>query len=306
MISARGLTKRYSEVLAVDGLSFDVTPGAVTGFLGPNGSGKSTTMRMILGLDAPTSGSVTVNGHPYRELVAPAREIGALLDPRCMHPGRTARAHLRWMADAAGIGRRRVEEVLELVGVAAAADRRVDTFSLGMRQRLGIAGALLGEPGVLLLDEPLNGLDPEGIRWIRSLLRELAAGGRTVFVSSHLMNEMEETADRVVIINSGRLVEALEISELRSRGIAVRVGAADPAQASVLAEALCRAGATVAGGPAGGLTVRGVAPERIGRLALEHRIALRELTPQTHRLEESFLELTADASAPTARTEHLV
>jgi ABC-2 type transport system ATP-binding protein len=284
VISARGLTKRYGAVLAVDGLSFDVTPGAVTGFLGANGAGKSTTMRMVLGLDAPTAGSVTVAGRAYRDLPSPLREVGALLDPRCMHPGRSARAHLRWMADAAGIGRVRVEEVLGLVGVAEAADRRVGTFSLGMRQRVGIAGALLGDPGVLLLDEPLNGLDPEGIRWIRTLLKGLAREGRTVFVSSHLLNEMELVAQRVVVIAHGRLVDVLEVGRAATT---VRVR---PASAR-FAAALRAAGATVA--PVeDGLDVRGVPAQRVGEVALRCGTALRELVERRHGLEESFLAMT--------------
>lgn len=291
MISARGLTKRYGKVLAVDDLSFDVTPGAVTGFLGANGAGKSTTMRMVLGLDTPTSGAVTVGGKAYRDLPSPAREVGALLDPRCMNPGRSARGHLRWMADAAGIARARVDEVLELVDVTHAADRRLGEFSLGMRQRVGIAGALLGDPGVLLLDEPLNGLDPEGIRWVRSLLQDLAAQGRTVFVSSHLMNEMEHTARRVVVIGHGRLIDAVDVAELRGRAAAVRVTTADADALPLLAMVLRAAGGT-ATDDADGLAVRGVAADRIGRLALEHGIALRELSLHTSGLEESFLALT--------------
>ncbi|CAA9407234.1 MAG: Efflux ABC transporter, ATP-binding protein, partial [uncultured Pseudonocardia sp.] len=198
MIEVRGLTKRFGAVLAVDDLSFTVRPGAVTGFLGPNGAGKSTTMRVVLGLDAPSAGTATVAGRRYRDLRRPAREVGALLDPRCAHPGRTAWAHLRWMADLAGVGRARVDEVLELAGVAAVARRRIGALSLGQRQRVGLAGALLGDPGVLLLDEPLNGLDPAGVAWLRGLLRDLAAQGRTVLVSSHLLHEMEHTAERVV------------------------------------------------------------------------------------------------------------
>jgi ABC-2 type transport system ATP-binding protein len=288
VISARGLTKRYGPVLAVDDLSFDVTPGAVTGFLGANGAGKSTTMRMVLGLDAPTAGSVTVAGRAYRDLPSPLRAVGALLDPRCMHPGRSARAHLRWMADAAGIGRARVEEVLGLVGVTEAADRRVGTFSLGMRQRVGIAGALLGDPGVLLLDEPLNGLDPEGIRWVRTLLTDLAREGRTVFVSSHLLNEMELVAQRVVVIARGRLVDVLEVGRAETT---VRVR---PATAR-LAAALRAAGATVT--PVeDGLDVRGVPAQRVGEVALECGTALRELVERRHGLEESFLALTGGAA----------
>lgn len=297
MISARGLTKRYGKVLAVDDLSFDVTPGAVTGFLGANGAGKSTTMRMVLGLDTPTSGAVTVGGKAYRDLAAPAREVGALLDPRCMHPGRSARGHLRWMADAAGISRARVDEVLGLVDVAHAADRRLGEFSLGMRQRVGIAGALLGDPGVLLLDEPLNGLDPEGIRWVRSLLQDLAAEGRTVFVSSHLMNEMEHTAQRVVVIGHGRLIDAVDVAELRGRAAAVRVAPVDIAALPVLASVLRAAGGDAVD-DTDGLAVRGVPADRIGRLALEHGIALRELSLHTSGLEESFLALTGSGERP--------
>ena len=288
MISARRLSKRYGDVLAVDDLSFDVRPGAVTGFLGANGAGKSTTMRMVLGLDTPTAGTVTVAGRAYRDLPSPAREVGALLDPRCMHPGRSARAHLRWMADAAGLARSRVEEVLELVGVAEAADRRVGTFSLGMRQRVGIAGALLGDPGVLLLDEPLNGLDPEGIRWIRTLLQDLAREGRTVFVSSHLLHEMEQTAQRVVVIAHGRLVDVLDVG----RAAAVRVRPAS----TRLATALRAAGATVT--PIeDGVDVRGISAERVGQVALECGIALRELVERRSGLEESFLALTSGGAA---------
>lgn len=299
MISARGLGKRYGDVLAVDGLTFDVTPGAVTGFLGANGSGKSTTMRMALGLDAPSAGSITVGGAPYREHAAPARVVGALLDPRAMHPGRTARGHLRWMAAAAGVARSRVGVLLEEVGIAHAADRRIGTFSLGMRQRLGIAGALLGDPGILLLDEPLNGLDPAGIRWVRTLLRDLAEQGRTVFVSSHLMNEMEETAERVVIIGNGRLIDSVDVAELRSRVGGVRVVPVDGDAVAGLRALLRHAGAEVAPGPGDlpALDVRGLAAERIGMLACENRVALRELTPHADRLEASFLALTA------ARTE---
>jgi ABC-2 type transport system ATP-binding protein len=292
VISARGLTKRYGAVRAVDDLSFDVTPGAVTGFLGANGAGKSTTMRMVLGLDAPTSGSVTVAGRAYRDLLSPLREVGALLDPRCMHPGRSARAHLRWMADAAGIARSRVEEVLRLVGVADAADRRVGTFSLGMRQRVGIAGALLGDPGILLLDEPLNGLDPEGIRWIRTLLRDLAREGRTVFVSSHLLHEMEQVAQRVVVIAHGRLVGAVDVDVLDVGRVAtVRVRPADDR----LADALRTAGATVT--PIeDGLDVAGLPAQRVGEVALACGIALRELVERRQGLEESFLSLTGGAA----------
>lgn len=293
MISARGLTKRYGDVLAVDGLSFDVGPGAVTGFLGANGSGKSTTLRMVLGLDRPTAGTVTVDGAPFRDHPAPARVVGALLDPRCMHPGRTARGHLRWMAHAAGVDRARVEDLLDRVGIAGAADRRIAGLSLGMRQRLGIAGALLGDPGTLLLDEPLNGLDPDGIRWARTLLRELAAQGRTVFVSSHLMTEMEQTAQRVVVIGHGRLLAQVGVDELRGRVGGVRVRPVDPGAGPGLALLLRRAGATVGtDGPV--LDVRGVDAARVGVLACEHGVALAELTPHADSLEDSFLALTRE------------
>jgi ABC-2 type transport system ATP-binding protein len=214
MIEVRGLSKRYGATVAVHGLSFDVRPGVVTGFLGPNGSGKSTTMRLLLGLDAPDAGQARINGRRYRELAWPLREVGALLEARAFHPGRTARAHLAALAAGNGIPRSRVEAVLGLVGLAEAAGRRAGRFSLGMGQRLGIAAALLGDPGVLLLDEPVNGLDPEGIRWIRRLLRSLAAEGRTVFVSSHLIGEMASTADRVVVIGRGRLLADTSVAEL--------------------------------------------------------------------------------------------
>jgi ABC-2 type transport system ATP-binding protein len=217
MIEARGLSKRYGATVAVDGLSFDVRPGVVTGFLGPNGSGKSTTMRLILGLDAPDAGQARIGGRRYRDLRWPLREVGALLEARAFHPGRSARAHLRALAASNGIPRSRVEEVLDLVGLAEVAGRRAGRFSLGMGQRLGIAAALLGDPGVLLLDEPVNGLDPEGIRWIRDLLRSLAAEGRTVFVSSHLIGELARTADRVVVIGRGRLLADTSVAELSAR-----------------------------------------------------------------------------------------
>jgi ABC-2 type transport system ATP-binding protein len=217
MIEARGLSKRYGATVAVDGLSFDARPGVVTGFLGPNGSGKSTTMRLILGLDTPNAGQARIGGRRYRDLRWPLREVGALLEARAFHPGRSARAHLRALAASNGIPRSRVEEVLDLVGLAEVAGRRAGRFSLGMGQRLGIAAALLGDPGVLLLDEPANGLDPEGIRWTRDLLRSLAAEGRTVFVSSHLIGELARTADRVVVIGRGRLLADTSVADLSAR-----------------------------------------------------------------------------------------
>ena len=218
MIEVRGLTKRYGATLAVDGLSFDVQPGAVTGFLGPNGSGKSTTMRMILGQDMPDAGRATIGGRPYASLRWPLREVGAVLDAKAFHPGRSARAHLTALAASNAIPRRRVGEVLAEVGLTSVASRRAGTFSLGMAQRLGIAAALLGDPGVLLLDEPVNGLDPDGVRWIRKLLRSLAGSGRTVLVSSHLISEMALTADRLIVIGCGRLLADTTVTELTARG----------------------------------------------------------------------------------------
>jgi ABC-2 type transport system ATP-binding protein len=218
MIEVRGLTKRYGTTLAVDGLSFDVQPGVVTGFLGPNGSGKSTTMRMILGQDIPDAGRATIGGRPYASLRWPLREVGAVLDAKAFHPGRSARAHLTALAASNAIPRRRVGEVLAEVGLTSVAARRAGTFSLGMAQRLGIAAALLGDPGVLLLDEPVNGLDPDGVRWIRKLLRSLAASGRTVLVSSHLISEMSLTADRLIVIGRGRLLADTTVTELTTRG----------------------------------------------------------------------------------------
>src|SRR5688500_7202579 len=214
MIEVRGLTKRYGSTLAVDDLSFDVEPGLVTGFLGPNGAGKSTTMRMILGLDRPTAGTALVRGRRYAEFRHPLREVGALLDAKAVHPGRGARAHLRAMAYSNGIPVSRVEEVLAMVGLAGVSGRRAGTFSLGMGQRLGIAGALLGDPGVLMFDEPVNGLDPDGVRWVRELMRSLAAEGRTVFVSSHLMSEMQQTADQLVVIGRGRLIADATVDDV--------------------------------------------------------------------------------------------
>jgi ABC-2 type transport system ATP-binding protein len=293
VIEAFELRKRYGRTVAVDGLTFAIRPGVVTGFLGPNGAGKSTTLRMILGLDRPTSGSVTVDGHPYRELPAPMRAIGALLDARAAHPRRTARRHLEWLAQAGDLPASRVGEVLEQVGLAEVADRRMGGFSLGMAQRLGIAGALLGDPATLLLDEPVNGLDPEGIRWIRTLLQRLAGEGRTVVVSSHLMSEMQETADRVLVIGRGRLIADTSIEEFtqRSPGSHVRVVTPD---AAALHELLERAGAAVRADD-GALEVSGIDAPRIGDLAHQHRLRVHELTPRRASLEAAFMELTYDA-----------
>jgi ABC-2 type transport system ATP-binding protein len=301
MIEARGLTKRYGDKLAVDDLTFTVRPGVVTGFLGPNGAGKSTTMRMILGLDAPTSGSVTVNGRPYREHAAPLREVGALLDARSVHPGRSAYQHLLAIAQTCGIRRSRVDEVVEAVGLAGAARRRAGGFSLGMGQRLGIAAALLGDPRTVILDEPVNGLDTEGIRWIRSLLRGLAAEGRTVFVSSHLMAEMAMTAQQLVVIGRGRLIADTGVEEFIAAAApsVVRVRSDDPA---ALAALLRSRNVAVEGAGDGALAVSGLGTDEVGRLAGAAGITLLELTAQQASLEEAFVDLTRDAvefRAPT-------
>ncbi len=290
MIEVNDITKRYGDTVAVDHLSFAVKPGIVTGFLGPNGAGKTTTMRMMLGLDSPTSGEVRVNGRPFRGIAAPGRELGALLDAKAAHGGHTAHQHLRWIARAGGIPQQRVQEVLELVGLSEVAGKRVGGFSLGMYQRLGIAAALLGDPQILLFDEPVNGLDPEGIRWIRALLQQLAAEGRTIFLSSHLMSEMEETADHIIVINRGRLIADASIAEFTQCSTSSHVRVVSP-HATDLAPLLVRAGATVTDGE-GALTVTGMDAPRIGGLAAEHRFELHELTPRRATLEEAFMELT--------------
>ncbi|HTN25252.1 MAG TPA: ATP-binding cassette domain-containing protein [Solirubrobacteraceae bacterium] len=293
MIQAQGLTKHFGKTVAVDELSFDIRPGVVTGFLGPNGAGKSTTMRMILGLDHPTAGTVTVGGRSYRELAAPMREVGALLDAGAVHGKLTAKAHLRWLAAAGGLPRARVAEVLDMVGLADVADRRVGGFSLGMRQRLGIAGALLGDPATLLFDEPMNGLDPEGIRWIRMMLQRFAAEGRTVVVSSHLMHEMEETADHVLVIGRGRLIADTSTAEftLRAAGSHIRVVSPDSAALTPLLE---RAGGQVVTSN-GAFAVSGLTAATVGDLAAEHGLRLHELSPQKASLETAFMELTQDS-----------
>ena len=294
MIEARQLTKRYGDKIAVDDLTFTVRPGVVTGFLGPNGAGKSTTMRMILGLDAPTGGSVLVNGKPYRQHAAPLHEVGALLEARSIHPGRSAYAHLLALARTSGIHRSRVDEVIEAVGLAGAARRRAGKFSLGMGQRLGIATALLGDPRTVILDEPLNGLDTEGIRWVRALLRSLAAEGRTVFVSSHLMNEMAITAEHLVVIGRGRLIADIGTAEfIRNRGRSVvRVRTTDP---DALAARLAGPDVEVTSDQAG-LTVSGLTTDQIGRAAGAAGITLLELTAEQASLEEAFIDLTRDAA----------
>ena len=294
MIEARGLAKRYGDKLAVDDLSFTVRPGVVTGFLGPNGAGKSTTMRMILGLDAPTSGSVTVNGRPYPEHAAPLREVGALLDARSVHPGRSAYHHLLALAQTSGIRRSRVDEVVEAVGLGGVARRRAGGFSLGMGQRLGIAAALLGDPRTVILDEPVNGLDTEGIRWIRSLLQGLAAEGRTVFVSSHLMSEMAMTAQHLIVIGRGRLIADAGTEELIAQAApgVVRVRSTDP---EALAALLRSPDVAVSTDGDGALAVSGLSTDQVGRAAGAAGITLLELTAQQASLEEAFVDMTRDA-----------
>jgi ABC-2 type transport system ATP-binding protein len=296
MIEAVGLTKRYGDKTAVDDLSFQVRPGMVTGFLGPNGSGKSTTMRMILGLDTPTAGHVTVNGFPYRRLPNAPRHVGALLDAKAVHGGRDAYRHLLSIAQLSGIPAQRVDAVLELVGLTEVAGRRTKGFSLGMGQRLGIAAALLGDPQVLLFDEPVNGLDPEGILWVRNLMKSLAAEGRTVFVSSHLMSEMALTADHLVVIARGRLLADMSVREFiaaNSAGFArVRVPDAGGEQRERLTAALTRAGAQVLPEQDGALRVTGLPLPRISDVAHEAGVRLWELSPHHASLEEAYMRLT--------------
>jgi ABC-2 type transport system ATP-binding protein len=292
MIEARGLTKRYGSTLAVNSLSFTLHPGLVTGFLGPNGAGKTTTMRMILGLDYPGAGTVTINGQPYAQLASPMREVGALLEARAVHGGRSARNHLRCLAQTNDIPERRVDEVLGLVGLAEVAGKRSRGFSLGMSQRLGIAAALLGDPGLVMFDEPVNGLDPEGILWIRTLMRSLAAEGRTVFVSSHLMSEMENTADHLIVIGRGRLLADCGMAEFIARGTGQAVLVRTP-QPDALARTVTAAGGTVTQAGGGDLEVRGLPEARIGDLALAGGIAVHHLALARASLEEAFMELTA-------------
>ena len=296
IVRVEALTKRYGQTLAVDGLTFDVRPGRVTGFLGPNGAGKSTTMRLILGLDAPTAGTATIGGVPYRRLRRPLHEVGATLEAAAVHPGRSARAHLHALARSNAIPRRRVEEVLGLVGLEAAASRRVGAFSLGMTQRLGVAAALLGDPAVLILDEPVNGLDPEGVAWIRGLLRSLAAEGRTVLVSSHLMAEMALTADEVIVLARGRLIAQTSLPELVRRAGPARVVVRSP-QRDRLADLLRGDGAVVQAREPDELTVTGVDCAAVGRAAARHGIELHELGAREVSLEDAFMRLTAGARA---------
>ncbi|TDE98851.1 ABC transporter ATP-binding protein [Occultella glacieicola] len=294
MIEAHELTKRYGDKTAVHGISFTVRPGTVTGFLGPNGAGKSTTMRMIVGLDAPTSGRVTVNGKRYAEHRTPLREVGALLEAKAVHPGRSARAHLAVMAATHHISPKRVDDVIELTGLATVANKRVGGFSLGMGQRLGIASALLADPQTLILDEPVNGLDPEGVQWVRTLVRQLAAQGRTVFLSSHLMSEMAQTADQLLVIGKGRIITSGPVQEVIDGVLDSTVRVRSP-QATDLAALLRAAGGTITSPEPGALEVRGLSGELIGDTAVAHRIAVHELATQQASLEAAYMALTQDA-----------
>ena len=294
MIEVKGLSKRYGDVLAVDDLSFTVEPGHVTGFLGPNGAGKSTTMRAIIGLDRQTGGTVTIDGHRYSHDRAPLTHVGALLEAKAVHPGRSAYNHLLFLAQSNGISPKRVDEVLTLVGLESVAKKRTRTFSLGMGQRLGIASAMLGDPAVLLLDEPVNGLDPEGIIWVRNLLKALAGEGRAILVSSHLMAEMALTADHLIVIGRGRLIADTTVAEFvaQASGRAVVVRTPD---AAPLTEALTRRGATITRSEDGALQVVGLDAAEIGQTAADTGTVLHELTPQRASLEEAFMELTRDS-----------
>jgi ABC-2 type transport system ATP-binding protein len=293
LIEARGLTKDYGDKCAVDGLTFAVQPGIVTGFLGPNGSGKSTTMRLILGLDRATAGDVTVNGKHYRDHAAPLHEVGTLLEARSVHTGRSASNHLLAMAQTHGISRRRVDELIDLVGLRDVAKKRAGKFSLGMGQRLGIAAALLGDPRTVMLDEPVNGLDPEGIHWIRHLLKDLASEGRTVFVSSHLMSEMALTADHLIVVGRGRLIADTTTEEFLQQAsgnvVLVRSPQADALRGHVLGPEV-----TVVAREPGLIEVHGLTAKQIGETAARHGIVLHELTPQQASLEEAFMDLTRD------------
>jgi len=307
MIEARDLSKRFGDTLAVDHLSFTVQPGRVTGFLGPNGAGKSTTMRMILGLDHPTGGTATINGKPYAQLTSPLRTVGALLEAKSVHTGRSARNHLLFLAQTQGLPSSRVDAMLDLVGLRDVAKKRAGAFSLGMGQRLGVAAALLGDPQVLLLDEPVNGLDPEGVLWIRNLMKHLASQGKTVLVSSHLMNEMAVTADHLIVIGRGKLLADAATADVIARGSgqSVRVRTPEPGRLTelvtaeggkaVLADTPPGDGGSAAADEAPVLTVTGLPAARIGELAASASVVLHELTPQLASLEDAFLELTSDS-----------
>jgi ABC-2 type transport system ATP-binding protein len=294
MIEARGLSKRYGTKLAVNNLSFHIQPGMVTGFLGPNGAGKTTTMRLILGLDSPDAGTVTIGGKPYADIPYPMHEVGALIDAKAVHGGRTAYNHLLCLAQTNNLRRKRVDEVIGLVGLTEVAKKRSKGFSLGMGQRLGIAATLLGDPAVLMFDEPVNGLDPEGILWIRNLMKALAAEGRTVFVSSHLMSEMEHTADHLIVIGRGELLADCSMREFieHSSGQSVRVRTP---QADDLAKALIAAGGRVSPDGNGGLSVQNITAEQVGDIAFDRGVRLHELAVVRASLEAAFMELTGDS-----------
>jgi ABC-2 type transport system ATP-binding protein len=294
MIEARGLTKRYGNTLAVDNLSFSIAPGKITGFLGPNGAGKTTTMRMILGLDQPTSGTVTIDGRPFSKAAQPMREVGALLDAKAVHGGRSAHNHLLCLAESNNLPTKRVREALALVGLTDVAKKRTRGFSLGMGQRLGIAAALLGDPQILMFDEPVNGLDPEGILWIRNLMKALAADGRTVFVSSHLMSEMENTADHLVVIGRGRLIADCTVSEFIAANSQVNVRVRTP-QPEQMTKLLAAAGGTVHDNGEGVIVVSGLEVSQVGDLAFDNAVRLHELSPVHASLEQAFMELTASS-----------
>ncbi len=294
MIEARGLTKRYGDTLAVDNLSFSVAPGKITGFLGPNGAGKTTTMRLILGLDRPTSGNVTIDGKPFEKLAYPMREVGALLDAKAVHGGRSAYNHLLCLAQVSNLPSRRVGEVLQLVGLSAVAKKRSRGFSLGMGQRLGIAAALLGDPKILMFDEPVNGLDPEGILWIRNLMKALAAEGRTVFVSSLLMSEMENTADHLIVIGRGRLISDCTVNEFIAANSRQSVRVRTP-QPDDLGKLVAAAGGSVHESGDGLIVVNGLDASEVGDLAFENGVRLHELAPAHASLEQAFMELTASS-----------
>ena len=291
MIEVRGLSKRYGEKLAVNNLSFDVVPGKVTGFLGPNGAGKTTTMRLMLGLDYPNAGTVTIDGKRYASMAYPMREVGALLDAKAVHGGRSAYNHLLCLAQTNGLPRRRVGEVLDLVGLTEVAGKRSKGFSLGMGQRLGIAAALLGDPAILMFDEPVNGLDPEGIMWIRTLMKQLAGEGRTVFVSSHLMSEMENTADHLIVIGRGRLIADCSVAEFIERNSVQAVRVRTP-QPDALVAAIRRAGGRVAAAGEA-IVIHGLAADKVGDLAYENGVRLHELAVAQASLEEAYMEQTA-------------
>jgi ABC-2 type transport system ATP-binding protein len=295
MIEARSLTKRYGEKVAVDHLSFSVEPGKITGFLGPNGAGKTTTMRLILGLDHPSVGTVTVNGKAFRQLAHPMREVGALLDAKAVHGGRSAYSHLLCLAQTNNLPRRRVGEVLELVGLSEVAKKRSKGFSLGMGQRLGIAAALLGDPAILMFDEPVNGLDPEGIRWIRNLMKALAAEGRTVFVSSHLMSEMENTADHLLVIGRGKLIADCTVAEFIARNSVSAVRVRTPQREALVKAVTAAGGSAIPAADGDAIVVRGLYAEEIGDLAFDNAVRLHELAPAQASLEEAFMELTSSS-----------